>query len=157
MGIPNRLIDLLRPDGSRRFCPGGVGDHGSVNCRYCLTEKGMNCACCPLLSEMLPHHGPEPERATRDVATDGTAVRGRAGTDMRPGFRRFGWSGTRIRKAWLPAARIAPAFDHRLLSLLAIAVVPGFWVWPLRGHIRTATVSVCALLRRPKGSRKNIA
>jgi hypothetical protein len=45
---------------------------------------------------------------------------------------------------------MTPPFDQRILALVAVAVVPGFWVWPLRGHIKAATVSLFSFVRRTK-------
>lgn len=153
--MPNRLIELLWPNGSRRFCPEGVGDQSAANCRYCLAVKGMTCACCPLLCEMQLHHDPEIDQPTIDFKTEEMAVRARAAKEFLRALRGLRRPGTRNRKAWLRGARIAPAFDHRILALVAVAVLPGFWVWPLRGHIKAATVSLFSLVRRTNHGRKS--
>ena len=80
--MPNRLIELLWPNGSRRFCPEGVGDQSAANCRYCLTVKGMTCACCPLLCEMQLRRDPEVDQPTIDFATEEMAVRARAAKEF---------------------------------------------------------------------------
>lgn len=151
MGIPNRLIGLLWPSGSRRFCPDGLGDHSASYCRYCLTDKGMSCDFCPLLCEMRFHQDPELDRAMIDFAAEGAKVRGRVQTDILRTHRRSRRPGTRNHLAWWwPTARMTQPFDQRILALVAVAVVPGFWVWPLRGHIKAATVSLFSFVRRTK-------
>lgn len=152
MGIPNRLIGLFWPNGSRRFCPEGVGDHSASYCRYCLTDKGTGCDFCPLLCEMRLHQDPYLDRAVIDVAAEGAKVQGRVQTDILLTLRRSRRHGTRNHLTWWPAARINPAFDPRILALVAVAVVPGLWVWPLRGHIKAATVSLFSFVRRTRST-----
>lgn len=149
MGVPNRWIGLLGFKSSRGLCPGGVVDTCVAQCSYCLAEKGMSCVCCPMLCELLVHRYPDADRPTVDCATVGRNVGEHARKEIQRGLPPFGLD-PRIREVWWPVARMAPALDRRVFSLLAIAVVPGFWVWPLRGHIKTVTVSAFALLRRDK-------
>lgn len=154
MGLPNRLIDLFRPSGSRRLCPDGEGDRSAANCSYCQTVKGMTCACCPLLCEMLLPQTSALDRPSGDFATAATEVRGRDRKEASLALRRFRRPDTRTRIAWLSSSRVAPAVDHRILTLLAVAVLPGFWVWPLRGHIKAGAVSLLSLVRRNKSVRE---
>ena len=155
MGIPVRSTEVLGPTGSRRgVCPGGVDDLDAAKCRYNVTANGVTCACCPLLSELLLHRAPEIDKPRIIVATETADVRRRGRLDVLRTLRRFRRPATRDLVAWLPSSWASAPFDRRLVALLAIAVLPGFWVWPLRGHIKTVTVRIFSLARRSKGVRE---